>query len=630
MAVGSLACAHRETTHPTESPLDIRRVSPIDEHAYHSPTISPDGETFAFVQKPNVYSIDRQIWLRGVNGGPAKQLTHFSGVAVAPTFTPDGRHIVYFREKPLPWVRYLDGPPPIPGAPLEMMATSGGPATTLIHSAYSAAISPDGKWIAFLQYVRVPRNPQPEWKLMLMPFPAGPVRELTAVARIAPQAVIPAFRWTPDSTHLLVPGYRQSQSGGLAIHDWFLVPLAGTDARSTGAHELFASLGWVPEPIALYRDRIFFRLFGEAPNISEVRWDQSGTRVIGPIRHTIAGAWVYGFNVSSSGLVATSTDTHYDFHFLPMDIAKGELTGAMRRVNDKWHGDFDSFVSPLSAIALYRTSYPAMQSTTSLDLRTGGEALLSRGAISHPIPEPHLSPDGNLLAEYERASSGSPIWLRTMNDPKTSRRFCSNCGLALGFSPDSKFLLVAGQDPGQMLSPPTSTLYTLDISDSHRHRWFHFDHDARVISVLGSFGHNWDWIALRFVEYGHEEDYLIPWNPAGAPGRSEWVRLPPNSLFSGGSDWVFEWSGAMLSKRRLDRASRRFSPPQPVPNWPDRELASIRDHENQHFPDLRPKHVLTLGPAGVLVARRAAASVWLMKLPDPRKADNEIRSASPK
>ncbi|MFN7933388.1 MAG: hypothetical protein U0R19_08685 [Bryobacteraceae bacterium] len=468
-----------------------------------------------------------------------------------------------------------------------------------------------------------------ERKLMVMPFPAGPARELTAIARIAPQAVTPAYLWTPDSTHLLVPEYRQSQTGGLAIRDWFLVPLVGTDAKSTGAHELFASLGWVPEPMALYRDRIFFRLYGESPSISEVRWDKTGTRVIGPIRRTIAGAWLLGFTVISSGLVATSSDTHYDFHFIPMDIAKGELTGAMRRVNETWHGDFDMFVSPLSSIALYRSSYPSVHSITSLDIRTGFETPLSHGTLSHRAPEPHLSPDGKLLAEYEREATGRPIWLRTVDDPKTSRKFCSNCGLALGFSPDSKFLLVAEEQPGQILSPPTSTLYAVDTSSNRRHRWFHFDYDARANSVLGAFGQNWDWIALRLIEYGHQEDYLIPWNHTGAPRRSEWVRLPFNSLFSGGSDLVFEWSGTMLSKRRLDRARRRFGPPEPVPNWPDRELASFRDHETNHVPDLRPRHVLAIGPAGALVARRAAGSIWLRKLPDPPREDNENRSASP-
>ncbi len=60
-----------------------------------SPAIAPDGRTIAYVWDGNQSKFD--IYLRSIDGGPARLLTHGQGNDFFPSFSPDGTHLAFLR-----------------------------------------------------------------------------------------------------------------------------------------------------------------------------------------------------------------------------------------------------------------------------------------------------------------------------------------------------------------------------------------------------------------------------------------------------------------------------------------------------------------------------------------------------
>ncbi len=103
---------------------------------FMNPRLSPDGKRFA-VQVSSATGED--VWLYDIASGSSSQLTT-SGAALQPTWTPDGRRIVYMRGG---------------GAGIMVQPVDGSAPDTIAgtEEAFAPTVSPDGKSVVFFRRV---------------------------------------------------------------------------------------------------------------------------------------------------------------------------------------------------------------------------------------------------------------------------------------------------------------------------------------------------------------------------------------------------------------------------------------------------------------------------------------------
>jgi len=158
-------------------PDDLRRIRQIGGFA-----LSPRGSHLA-------YSMNRggefDLYLRRLPQGGERRLTALGQSALRPTFSPDGRRIVFQAD--------LDGNESFD---LYELPVRGGTPHNLTQNKTdekSPAFSPDGRWLAFLS-----NQSHDMENLCVMPAGGGPIRQLTQSLDLP----VDEFAWAPDSTTL--------------------------------------------------------------------------------------------------------------------------------------------------------------------------------------------------------------------------------------------------------------------------------------------------------------------------------------------------------------------------------------------------------------------------------------------
>ena len=187
-----------------------------------NPRLAPDGRRLA-VQASSAQGND--VWIYDLTSGAARQLTN-GGNALSPTWTPDGRRVVFLSTRSgrsgfwwipadgsteaerllegegvfapqvapdgrtLVYQQPVDGTWSIWAAPLDGAA----PPRPLVRERYDAllpAVSPDGRWVAYAA------NATGRTEVYVRPFPGpGAAVQLSAGGGTEP-------RWAPDGLHLV-------------------------------------------------------------------------------------------------------------------------------------------------------------------------------------------------------------------------------------------------------------------------------------------------------------------------------------------------------------------------------------------------------------------------------------------
>ena len=167
------------------------------------PAVSPDGRFVAFVSER---AGKVHLWRMDADGANVTQLTSGDGYEYGPAFTPDGRWVLY---------TLYDGE----HRDLFKVAVEGGVPVRLTEGflADSAAVSPDGKWLAALYRER---SGAP-LKLALLPPDGGQPAKLLDI----PQTVVESLRWLPDSRAV---AYVDTQKG---VSNVWALPVGGGQPR---------------------------------------------------------------------------------------------------------------------------------------------------------------------------------------------------------------------------------------------------------------------------------------------------------------------------------------------------------------------------------------------------------------
>ena len=199
---------------PAAKPMDVR----VDEGTSMAVAVSPDGRMLAM-------DLQGSIWVLPASGGAARRITDLFSDARQPTWSPDGKTIVFFA--------YRDG-----GYHLWSVSPDGGNLHQLTRGAFDdrePVFSHDGSRIAFSSDRGNPLGS--DYNIFTLDIRSGEIRQLT---HDPADDVMPS--WSPDDRQI---AYTSSREGGQGV--WRVDAAGGTEHRLLTAANRIDAASWTPD-----------------------------------------------------------------------------------------------------------------------------------------------------------------------------------------------------------------------------------------------------------------------------------------------------------------------------------------------------------------------------------------------
>ena len=576
------------------------RVSPNDGYNSLNPAISADGKFVAYVS--NRSGTD-QLWLRQTAGGDPVQLTHtLPNKVTGAKFFPDGTRLLVHTMSPT-----TSGE----GNTIEIVPLLGGPPRVLRTApAWSPALSPDGRQIAWME--RSSKPGPPSFDVMVMPTDGGTPRDLEKYRLTqGTGGWTLGLAWLPDGRSLGLTGFDLGKSPGKREWEWFALPVDGRDPIAMGAGAALRTAGLSAHFFMSANDRLLFagRSGEDRRNVWQIGFDAGAMRVSGPPRQVTFGAEEeYPSDVNAAGTLAfASHRTSTDIYLLPLDHSTGQASGPLRRLTSDGRSKI-SFTAGGEAGMIYFQLYGGGPLVTgwALDPKTSEQRMI------HPVVEfgahVRISPDGRRIA-YARGGGGT--FSVSVGDvgapPENAKLLCQKCGYHFQFSPDGQYLMI---DPEE--APAVTGISLVEVATGRTTPWLRRD-SGESLETRFFLGRDHVVVVAR---PGNTSDpnrfrrYVVPWRPTPVP-RSEWVEQPVGSgqwrYFPLASHWApfaYSFEGGNLVVRRFDARQKRFGDPQPV-RFPPGSPVQFQSTDTWGIQ----------GPGIAFAHRDTAGSAWLMKLP---------------
>jgi len=212
----------------------------------HSPHFSADGRMLAFLRDPLDGKSETQIWLIGLPGGEARQLSHFEGTISTFALAPDGKHLAFSAQEAARPAPDPDRPAPIvvdrlqfrtdgygflghERAHLYLMDLDNGAVSALTRGVYNElqpVWSPDGKQIAFLTKRGTDPDETNNWDVYVMP--AQPGAAALQVTRNPGTEGDPDGEWSNRTPQFSPDGQQLTyEAGGRAEDAWYALVQVG-------------------------------------------------------------------------------------------------------------------------------------------------------------------------------------------------------------------------------------------------------------------------------------------------------------------------------------------------------------------------------------------------------------------
>jgi eukaryotic-like serine/threonine-protein kinase len=415
----------------TEAPRRLIQVT-LSRGLEESPAFSPSGDEM-------VYAADRggvrKIWLRRVPGGEERAFTSGAFDDIQPTFSPDGRTIVFVRARESG--RKLE-PGDVFGAfwggDVWTLDRASGQEARLLENAYNPTYSPDGTRIA----VDAPWTGQRRiWTVDS--FGHNPTQVTSDVSE-AHAHLRP--RWSPDGKRIVFQNMESTK------FDLRVVDLA-TQRLSWVTNDLFQDLQPVWSPSGRY---IYFSSYRSGGlNLWRIAVSPGGKPRGAPQQITTGAGQDLEPALAADGarLAFATRRQNADLWTLPVDPATGRPTGAPRELVATNREDSRGAWSPEGRSVAFNSDRSGEMNLW-LHGSSSGE---TRQITSGPGGDyqAHWSPDGGTIVFFSSRSGAANIWtvaiatgaLRQLTDSQS-------LNINPFFSPDGRWIAFQSDRSGRL------------------------------------------------------------------------------------------------------------------------------------------------------------------------------------
>jgi Tol biopolymer transport system component/DNA-binding winged helix-turn-helix (wHTH) protein len=188
------------------------------------PTISPNGEMFAFVRSGEN---EQSVWVQQTATGSSVQTLPPSKKGYASlAFSPDGRYL-FFRENS-------------DGGSIFQVPTLGGPPRRVTENSWSdIALSPDGKQLAFIRHDPSRRSDA----LIVCGVDGGTEKEV--ISRTLPDSLTASPAWSPDGTKIAI-GTESDEDSGVRLES-IDIATGKAEAFQAPKWRVVSTILWMPD-----------------------------------------------------------------------------------------------------------------------------------------------------------------------------------------------------------------------------------------------------------------------------------------------------------------------------------------------------------------------------------------------
>jgi Tol biopolymer transport system component len=269
------------------------------------PSLSPDGESFAFVKDDGG---DRDVFLQRVDGKRPILLTDdCAGNDFDPAFSPDGRYVAYRSE--------------CGGGGIFVMGATGESKRRVVDFGYQPAWSPDGRELAVVtERLEAPTSRNSTSALWVVEVDSGKKRQPTLHDAMGPS-------WSPDGRRIVFWGLRPDRS---FQRDLFTVAADGSESAVEKAVALLddKAVDWAPRWSTDGRFVWYSSSRGGTFNLWRVGVDpRTGKATGAPEPVTAPSSWAGPLSLARDGRRVAFVDRNAETIILraPYDRASGKL-----------------------------------------------------------------------------------------------------------------------------------------------------------------------------------------------------------------------------------------------------------------------------------------------------------------
>lgn len=199
---------------PAVPEFSLTKITNDDNGLSNEPSISADGKIVAYTSDVNGAG-NLNIWVKNVEGGPARRITTGSTNESEPALSPDGKQVAYRSDRM--------------GGAIYIRDVDGGPERLLVAFGHNPVFSPDGTEIAFWTGQSA-RFVSPLSKVYLVSVSGGEPRQIATQFK---DARLPA--WSPDGNRILLQGCGPGCQEPERDSDWWTIQRDGSNPTKTGA-----------------------------------------------------------------------------------------------------------------------------------------------------------------------------------------------------------------------------------------------------------------------------------------------------------------------------------------------------------------------------------------------------------